>query len=176
MRTGWQAIWFGSFGRCICSNEAKVYVRDTRRGGPMYNPIDRRTIRLRCGNFFRDRCLAGFPWFWAARPGNDDAMVEARRIVRRHFGCDHHPLYRIFAKIFATIAWPPSVLLHLWQIRQERGPDAVPIKRAPSAFWAAMRHNVLPGEYYAYGLWNAERKAKIDKYLSLINRRACSEC
>jgi hypothetical protein len=28
-----------------------------------------------------------------------------------------------------------------------------------------MRHNVLPGEYYAYALWRPERKANIDNYL-----------
>jgi hypothetical protein len=41
----------------------------------------------------------------------------------------------------------------------------VPIKKAPRAFWAAIRHNVIPGEYYAYALWHPDRWANIDNYL-----------
>jgi hypothetical protein len=41
----------------------------------------------------------------------------------------------------------------------------VPINRMPEALWAALRHNVLPGEYFAYDLWRPERKANIDNYL-----------
>jgi hypothetical protein len=63
------------------------------------------------------------------------------------------------------IAWPPAVLIHLWQIRRVRGAEAVPIERVPGALWAAMRHNVLPGEYYAYALWQPDRGANIDDYL-----------
>ena len=92
-------------------------------------------------------------------------MVAARRSVRRHFGRDHHPVYRALAQVLAAIAWPPAVLLELWQIRYYRGPEAVPIKRVPGALWAAMRHNVLPGEYYAYALWQPDRKVNIDNYL-----------
>jgi hypothetical protein len=92
-------------------------------------------------------------------------MVAARRIIRRHFGRDHHPVYRALAQVLAAIAWPPAVLIHLWQIRHFRGPDSVPIKRVPGALWAAMRHNVLPGEYYAYALWRPDRKVNVDNYL-----------
>ena len=45
------------------------------------------------------------------------------------------------------------------------GPEAVPIKEAPRAFWAAIRHNVIPGEYFAYALWRSDRRANIDSYL-----------
>jgi putative membrane protein len=41
----------------------------------------------------------------------------------------------------------------------------VPIKQAPRAFWAAIRNNVIPGEYYAYALWRSDRRANIDSYL-----------
>ena len=41
----------------------------------------------------------------------------------------------------------------------------MPLKRAPGALWAALRHNILPGEYYAYALWQPERKVHIDNYL-----------
>jgi hypothetical protein len=92
-------------------------------------------------------------------------MVAVRRIVRQHFGRDHHPAYRALAQVCAVMAWPPAVLIHLWHIRRERGPKAVPIKHVPGALWAAMRHNVLPGEYYAYALWQPTRKANIDNYL-----------
>jgi hypothetical protein len=115
--------------------------------------------------FFNMRCLAGFPWFWPARPAGLPVMTEARRIVRRYFGRDHHRIYRASAQIFFTVAWPPAVLLHCWQIRRFRGPEAVPIKRIPGAIWTAMRHNVLPGEYFAYKLWEPDRKANIDNYL-----------
>jgi hypothetical protein len=92
-------------------------------------------------------------------------MVAARRIVRWHFGRDHRPVYRALAQVLAVIAWPPAVLIHLLQIRYDRGPEAVPLKHVPGALWAAMRHNVLPGEYYAYALWQSNRKANIDNYL-----------
>ena len=92
-------------------------------------------------------------------------MVHARRIVRRHYARSHHPIQRVLARVLVTIAWPPAVLLHLWEIRRSRGPEAVPIKKAPRAFWAAIRHNVIPGEYYAYALWRPDRWANIDNYL-----------
>jgi hypothetical protein len=41
----------------------------------------------------------------------------------------------------------------------------MPIQRAPAAIWAALRHNILPGEYYTYALWQPERKMNIDNYL-----------
>ena len=123
------------------------------------------TLQDRWWSFFYRRCLVGFPWFWPARPPGVPAMVAARRMARRHFGRDHHPVYRALAQVLAAIAWPPAVLIHLWQIRHFRGPEAVPIKRVPGALWAAMRHNVLPGEYYAYALWQPDRKVNIDNYL-----------
>jgi hypothetical protein len=122
-------------------------------------------LRLRWWIFFYDRCLVGFPWFWPAQPLGVPAMVAARRIVRRHFGRDHHSAYRALAQVLAAMAWPPAVLIHLWHIRRDRGPEEVPIKHAPGALWAAMRHNVLPGEYYAYALWQSNHKANIDNYL-----------
>jgi hypothetical protein len=106
-------------------------------------------------------------------------MVAARRMARRHFGRDRHPVYRALAQVLAAIVWPPAVLIHVWEIRSSRGPEAVPIKRVPGALWAAMRHNVLPGEYYGYALWQPDRKANIDNYfysqegtrvLRLLNR------
>src|SRR5262249_24682865 len=63
-----------------------------------------------------------------------------------------------------ALVWPFAVLIHLWEIRR-RGPEAVPVKRFPGAVWAAMRHNVLPGEYFAYALWKPDRRANIDNYL-----------
>jgi hypothetical protein len=35
----------------------------------------------------------------------------------------------------------------------------------PGAIWAAIRHNVLPSEYYQYQLWNPEQRRNIDNYL-----------
>jgi hypothetical protein len=92
-------------------------------------------------------------------------MVSARRIVRRHFGRDYHPLLRLFAQVLAAIAWLPAVLIHLSHIRRDHGPDVVPIKRVPGALWTALRHNILPSEYYAYALWRPDRRANIDNYL-----------
>jgi hypothetical protein len=123
------------------------------------------TLRQRWWTFFHIRCLAGFPWFWPARPQGMPTMVAARRMVRQHFGRDHHPIYRALAQVLAATAWPPAVLVALWQIRRYRGPDAVPIKRVPEALWAAMRHNIVPGEYFAYALWRPDRKVNIDNYL-----------
>ena len=119
----------------------------------------------RAVGFFHTRCLVGFPWFWPSQPLGNHTMVHARRIVRRHYARGYHPLHRALARVLVTIAWPPAVLLHLWEIRRSRGPEAVPIKEAPGAFWAAIRNNVIPGEYYAYALWHSDRRANIDSYL-----------
>src|SRR5262245_49809074 len=115
--------------------------------------------------FFRRRCLAGFPWFWPARPAGKHAMVEARRMIRWHFGRDHHPVRRKLAQVLVTIAWPPAVLLHLWQVWRWRGPREAMLRRVPGAFWAAIRHNILPSEYYDYALWQPDRRRNIDNYL-----------
>jgi len=92
-------------------------------------------------------------------------MAEARRLVRRGYGETHPPVRRALARFLAAMAWPPAVLIHLWQIRHYRGSEAVQIKRMPQALWVAMRHNVLPGEYYAYELWRPDRRAHVDDYL-----------
>jgi hypothetical protein len=123
------------------------------------------TLEHRWWGFFYRRCLTGFPWFWPARPPGVAAMVAARRIIRRDFGRDHHPVYRALAQVLIAVAWPPAVLVHLWQIRHFRGPDSVPIKRIPGALWAAIRHNVLPGDYFDYALWRSDRKLNVDNYL-----------
>jgi hypothetical protein len=123
------------------------------------------TLRAGWSDFFHSRCLVGFPWFWPARPPGVPAMVAARRMARRGFGRDHHPAYRALARVLAAIVWPPAVLIQLWQLRYFCGPEAVPIKHVPGALWAAMRHNVQPGEYYAYALWQPDRKVNVDNYL-----------
>jgi putative polysaccharide biosynthesis protein len=92
-------------------------------------------------------------------------MVAARSMIRRHFGRDHHPARRALARALTMIAWPVAVLIHLWRIRRSSGPKETPIRRAPGAIWAAMRHNILPAQYYAYALWLPERRMKIDNYL-----------
>ena len=92
-------------------------------------------------------------------------MVDVRRIVRGQFGHGHTPFYRSLAQILAMTIWPAASLIHLWEIWCFRAPNQVPIKRAPRAVWAALRHNVLPGEYYAYALWRDDRRANIDHYL-----------
>ena len=87
-------------------------------------------------------------------------------MVRRHFGRDHHPVRRKLAQVLVTIAWPPAVLLHLWQVRQGRGPQQEALlKRVTGALWAAIRHNILPSEYYEYELWHPDRRMNIDNYL-----------
>ena len=123
------------------------------------------TLRQHWWSFFHKRCLVGFPWFWPARPAAMPAMVAARRMIRRNFGRDHHPVYRAVAQVLAAITWPPAVLVALWWVRRYRGPEAVPIQLVPRAFWAAMRHNIVPGEYFAYALWRPDRKVNIDNYL-----------
>jgi Sugar-transfer associated ATP-grasp len=119
------------------------------------------SFRRRCWLFFHTRCLAGFPWFWPARPLGEHVMVKARRIVRQHFGRNYHPTYRRLAQVLATLAWPPAVLIHLWTIRYD---VVMPIRRIPGALWTAMRHNILPSEYFGYQLWLPDRRANIDNY------------
>src|SRR5262245_42369706 len=118
-----------------------------------------------CLHLFIRGGFAGLPWLWPCRSTDEHVMVNARRMVHRHFGRDHHPLYRALAQVVATIAWPLAVLISLKGVRRERGPNAVPMMRVPSALWAAMRHNILPGQYYAYALWRPDRLLNIDHYL-----------
>jgi hypothetical protein len=134
-------------------------IRRSIAGGPLT------TLVVRVFFYFHVRCLVGFPWFWPNQPLGDHAMVHARRIVRQHYARGHHPILRVLARILVTAAWPFAVLVNLWEIRRDRGLEAVPLKEAPRAFWAAIRHNVVPGEYYAYALWHPDRRAKIDNYL-----------
>jgi Sugar-transfer associated ATP-grasp len=124
-----------------------------------------KALLRRASSFYHRRCLVGFPWFWPSQPLGHPAMVHARRIVRRHYARDHHTIHRALARILVTAVWPVAVLLNFWEIRQSRAPEAVPIKRLPRAFWYAVRHNVVPGEYYAYALWHPARRAHIDNYL-----------
>ena len=117
-----------------------------------------KTLPRRAGSFFNRRCLVGFPWFWPSQPLGNHAMVYARRIVHQHYGRDHHPIYRAGARILVTMVWPLAVLVNLWEIRRSRASPAVPIKKLPGAFWFAIRHNVVPGEYYAYALWHPDHR------------------
>src|SRR6516225_3038058 len=111
-----------------------------------------KALRARWWIFFHKRCLVGFPWFWPARPPGEPSMVAARRMIRRHFGRDHHPAQRALAQALTMTAWPLAVVVHLWQMRRFCGAEETPIRHALGAIWAAMRHNILPGEYYAYAL------------------------
>src|SRR5437764_15475980 len=86
------------------------------------SPMDQRrmagarpSLLGRSAAFFHTRCLVGFPWFWPSRPLGNRTMVQARRIVRRHYARSYHPLHRALARVLVTIAWPPAVLLHLWE-------------------------------------------------------------
>ena len=123
------------------------------------------TFSERWWAFFYPRCLVGFPWFWPARPPGIKAMVDGRRLSRHVFGRGYHPVVRLVAQTFTAIVWPPAVLLHLLHLRCVRGREAISVVRMPGAFWTAMRHNVVPAEYYAYELWRACNKANIDNYL-----------
>ncbi len=131
-----------------------------RRIADALTSLYRRSVR-----FFWRHCRAGFPWFWPARPAGQRAMVEARRMVRWHFGRDHHPLRRTAAQLLVTMTWLPTVLHSLWQVREWFGPWQAILIRAPGALWAAIRHNILPSEYYMYQLWRPDRKMNIDNYL-----------
>src|SRR5262245_28074695 len=127
-----------------------------------------RSLRGRSMDFFIRRGIAGFPWFWPARPSGQHAMVEARRMVRSHYGRDHDPVRRKLAQLFVAMAWPLAVILNLWLARHwlwQREAALLTIKRIPGALWTAIRHNVLPSEYYAYGLWQPDRRKNVDNYL-----------
>ena len=139
------------------------------------------SLRRHWGGFFWIRCGAGLPWFWPAQPPGQHAMVEARRMVRWHFGRDHHPVPRKLAQVLVTMAWPLAVLLNLWLVRQWFGPRKAFLKRVPGALWAAIRHNIFPHEYYEYRLWQPDRRMNIDNYLydreaarlfKVLNRRS----
>jgi Sugar-transfer associated ATP-grasp len=139
------------------------------------------SLRKRWDQFFWTHLRAGLPWFWPARPTGQYAMVEARRMVRSDFGRDHHPVSRKLAQVLVTIAWPLAVFHRLWLVRQWFRPWEALLKRAPGALWAAIRHNILPSEYYEYELWQPDRRLNIDNYLfgneaarlfKVLNRRS----
>src|SRR5262245_55957884 len=145
------------------------------------SPLWPAEIHRRWVQFFWRHCRGGFPWFWPARPPGEHAMVEARRIVRRHFGRDHHPVHRKLAQVLVTITWLPTVILNLRHVREWFGPWRAVLMQVPGALWAAMRHNILPTEYYQYQLWQPDRRRNIDNYLyvnesprlfKLLNRRS----
>lgn len=123
------------------------------------------SVRGQWVRFFWKHCRAGFPWFWPARPVGQFAMVEARRIVRRQFGADHNPIRRKLAQVLVTMTWLPAVVHNLWHVREWFGPWEAVLERVPGALWAAIRHNILPSEYYQYQLWQPDRRTNIDNYL-----------
>ncbi len=92
-------------------------------------------------------------------------MVEARRMVRWHFGRDHHPVRRKLGQVLVSMTWLPTVLLNLWQERDWLGPWRIVLPRVPGALWTAIRHNILPSEYYMYRLWQLDRRMNLDNYL-----------
>jgi Sugar-transfer associated ATP-grasp len=114
--------------------------------------------------FFRTHSRVGLPWFWPARPPGQHAMVEARRMVRRHFGRDHHPVLRKLAQVLVAMAWPSAVLISLWEVWHWLGSREV-ASRVPGALWVAIRHNIWPVDYYGYGLWRSDRRVNIDNFL-----------
>src|SRR3974390_2066826 len=115
--------------------------------------------------FFSRRFLAGLPWYWPARPLGQPAMMAARRMVRSSFGGDHHLLLRILAKVLVTLAWPAAVLVNLAEAHRVLPSRVISLRRAAGALRVAIRHNVLPTEYFAYGLWRRECRKNIDNYL-----------
>src|SRR3974390_71688 len=115
--------------------------------------------------FFSRRFLAGLPWYWPARPFGQPAMMAARRIVRSSFGGDHNVLLRILAKVLVTLAWPAAVFVNLAEAHRALPSRVISLRRAAGALRAAIRHNVLPTEYFAYGLWRRECRKNIDNYL-----------
>lgn len=115
--------------------------------------------------FFYRRCLVGFPWFRPRRPLGLPPMIAARRLARVQYAKNHGVFYRILARVLATVTWPLAVVVHLVEIRFARGPELIPVRRFPGAFWAALRHNVVPGEYFAYELWQRGRMRDVDNYL-----------
>jgi hypothetical protein len=92
-------------------------------------------------------------------------MVHARRIARQQFGRAYNPVLRKLAQALTMAIWPLAAAVHLWLERRISSSEKMPIRRAPGAIWAAIRHNILPGEYYAYALWQPERRKNIDNYL-----------
>src|SRR5262245_6744185 len=106
------------------------------------------SLRNRWWGFFWRRCGAGLPWFWPAQPPAHHAMIAARRMVRWDFGRNHNPVSRKLAQVLVTIAWPLAVLRNLWLVWLWFVPREAFLKRLPGALWAAIRHNILPSEYY----------------------------
>ena len=131
--------------------------------GMSFSPVP--NLKGRWLIFFRRRFLAGLPWYWPARPFGQPAMMAARRMVRSSFGSDHNVLLRSLVKVLVTLAWPAAVFVNLAEAHRVLSSRVISLRRAAGALRAAIRHNVLPTEYFAYGLWRRECRKNIDNYL-----------
>ena len=97
---------------------------------------------------------AGFPWTLPFSPNTPSSAAKIRRCARPLLVRAFPPLLRPAAAVTMTLAWPVrSFFATRWMINS-LPPDAFPARSRGTLFraawWAALRHNIPPLEYFAY--------------------------
>jgi Sugar-transfer associated ATP-grasp len=104
----------------------------------------------------------GFPFHPSNKSCGNPAMYRLRVAARIEL-YDKHPAWkRLAAKVLTTTLWPISAA----KLAIQNGIDLrAPPSKMLDAWWLAMSHNVPPVEYFAYRLWEGDRRERLDDYL-----------
>src|SRR5262249_42848230 len=111
------------------------------------------SVHRRWVRFFWRHCRAGFPWFWPAWPPGQHGVVAVRGMVLCHLVRARHPLRRNQDSVLVTITCAPSVFHGLGHGWNWFPPGEAVLRGVQGFLRAAIRHNILPVEYYMYQLW-----------------------
>lgn len=112
----------------------------------------------------------GFHWHFPDRSGSAEAQAvraEARRLMHRQLPA---PLRQI-AGVLAIAAWPWFAFREAKMLQRVSNPKACPANLRHKAWLAALRHNLPPAEYGAFGLWHPD-SAPPDEWLYLLEASA----
>lgn len=110
--------------------------------------------------------ITGFPWYLSPNDQSLPEMSQLRRIARRQIGRRNRlPLF--VNQACTALLWPIGVLWVMYYVyRHPSGEGPALIKEHGYAMiMAALKHNVIPGDYLMFGLTNPDNYRKIDNYL-----------
>ena len=97
---------------------------------------------------------AGFPWTFPISPNTPSPAAKIRARARPLLVRAFPPLLRPAAVVAMTLAWPVRSFFATRSMINSLPPVAFPTRSRGSLFraawWAALRHNIPPLEYFAY--------------------------
>jgi hypothetical protein len=97
---------------------------------------------------------AGFPWTFPISPNTPSPAAKIRACARPLLLRAFPPLLRPAAAVAMTLAWPVRSFFATRSMIDSLPPVAFPTRSRGSLFraawWAALRHNIPPLEYFAY--------------------------